>query len=139
MAREPRDGALVGCSGTLPVSDVTSGSKRRMPRLPIRINLTGACRQVGATLEDQQHAPGDTLFDIDKLATALHKQLHHSHSNLTLETGTAAKLRLGAWMGQRLEPEHRGLLPQLTFDDCGTPAYRGMPAGVDSVLELTPI
>jgi hypothetical protein len=139
MARKPSDGGLVGCSGTLPLSDVTSGSKRRMPRLPMRINLTGACGQVGSTLEDQQHAPGDTLFDIDKFATALHNQLHHSHSNLTLETGTAAELRLGAWMGQRLEPEDRGLSLQLTFDDRGTPSYRGMPAGVDSVLELTPI
>jgi hypothetical protein len=139
MAREPRDGGLVGFSGTSPLSDVTSGSKRHMPRLPMRINLTGACGQVGSTLEDQQHAPGDTLFEIDEFATALHKQPRHSHSNLTLETGTAAELRIGAWMGQRLEPEHRELLLQLPFDDRGTPSYRGMPAGVRPVLGLTPI
>ena len=139
MACEPRDGGLVGFSGTPPLSDVTSGSKRRMLRLPMRINLTGACGQVGSTLEDQQHAPGDTLFDIDNFATALHKQMHHSHSNLTLETGTAAESRFEAWMGQRLAPEHGGLLLELPFDDRGTRSYRGMPAGVDSVLGLTPI
>lgn len=139
MARKLRDGGLVRCSGTSPLSDVTSAVNRGISRLPMRINAAGACGQDGSTLDNQQGAPFDTLPDIDEFVTALRKRLYDSHSNLTLEIGTAAKLRLEAWMDRRTEREHRKLWLGLSFDDRGTPSFRGIPAGVDSVLELTPI
>lgn len=105
----------------------------------MRINVAGTCGQVGSTLDNQQGAPSDTLPDIDEFVTALRKQFYESHPNLPLEIGTVAKLRLEAWMDRRIEREHRKLWLRLSFDDRGTPSFRGIPAGVDSVLELTPI
>lgn len=46
--------------------------------------------------------------------------------------------RLEACMDQRLAREHREFLLALTFDPKGTPIARGLPAGVDLVLELQP-
>jgi ubiquinone/menaquinone biosynthesis C-methylase UbiE len=46
--------------------------------------------------------------------------------------------RYQACMDMRLEREHREFLLELTFDIRGTPLYRGIPAGVDLVMELRP-
>jgi len=46
--------------------------------------------------------------------------------------------RYQACMDIRLEREHREFLLELTFDRRGTPLYRGVPAGVDLVMELRP-
>lgn len=54
------------------------------------------------------------------------------------EMQMASEHRLKACMDQRLERVHREFLLALTFDERGTPLYRGVPAGVDLVLELQP-
>ena len=41
-----------------------------------------------------------------------------------------------ACMDRKLEREHREFLLALTFDERGTPLYKGVPAGIDLVLEL---
>lgn len=48
------------------------------------------------------------------------------------------QVRHQACMDLRLEREHREFLLKLTFDNRGIPLYRGVPAGVDLVMELTP-
>lgn len=48
------------------------------------------------------------------------------------------QMRYQACMDLRLEREHREFLLELTFDERRVPHYRGVPAGVDLVLELTP-
>jgi SAM-dependent methyltransferase len=53
------------------------------------------------------------------------------------EMQLAQQCRYQACMDQRLEREHREFLLALTFDQGGTPLYRGVPAGVDLVLELS--
>lgn len=47
--------------------------------------------------------------------------------------------RYQACMDQALERGHREFLLALTFDERGTPVYQGLPAGIDLVLELTPL
>jgi SAM-dependent methyltransferase len=44
-----------------------------------------------------------------------------------------------ACMDRRLAREHREFLLSLTFDERGWPMYRGVPAGINLVLELRPI
>lgn len=48
------------------------------------------------------------------------------------------QIRYEACMNQKLERLHREFLLELTFDERGTPLYKGVPAGVDLVLELEP-
>jgi SAM-dependent methyltransferase len=40
-------------------------------------------------------------------------------------------------MDPRLEREHRQFLLQLTYDEKGVPVYKGIPAGIDLVFELS--
>jgi len=54
-----------------------------------------------------------------------------------LERKTLAEDRYAAFMDERFEREHREFLLGLTFDDKGQALHRGIPAGVDLVLELT--
>jgi SAM-dependent methyltransferase len=42
-----------------------------------------------------------------------------------------------ACMDPRLEREHRQFLLQLTYDEKGVPIYKGIPAGIDLVFELS--
>ncbi len=52
------------------------------------------------------------------------------------EMQQAQQLRYQACMDMRLERDHREFLLALTYDERGTPLYRGIPAGVDLVIEL---
>lgn len=55
------------------------------------------------------------------------------------EMQQAQQFRYQACMDMRLERDHREFLLQLTFDERGTPLYRGVPAGIDLVIELLPM
>lgn len=54
------------------------------------------------------------------------------------EMQQAHQHRFLACMDQRLERLHREFILELTYDERGVPMYRGVPAGVDLVLELQP-